>query len=514
MNLSVFIESIFSYIYQWLTKYYLQLLFSLVAITFLVTLINRFIGISVPLIDIGGIENAIIYGLEVLLDKGYLYEDPSQAPYGVIQYSPLYYYLVWVPAKFLGIEHYQIFEVYQVSRATSLIFNLVFIYLGYRIARRNFKIPTLTAATIAGFTFVILRSQNFSRPDSLYNIFVLLTIMLLLSLTQKSKEERTWQKVVLIGLAVFLSIFSKQSGIVLPFIAGFVMIFIWKDYKSLLYFSISTLGFTALGVLLLHLGGNIGIYENMVMGIQNGFDFPWWWRQIVMVHFFSVEGIIINPIILFGSVKMILDSSDTKKVLGYSIIGLWVFALLTSLKHGSTPSYFTETWILGLISIVLIKDFNYPKVLVLLVCLLFCSKELSVSGIHRSLFASGSLGQVEAFEEAENLKQFFENEPNREQGSFILNFTENFVIDLNIRSLSIFPTKYVVDCCSAPLKTYDYTNYHQQVTENNTYYIVLRKGQNLPLRYVGVEYQSYEKVDTLGNCVIFQLSGKNASLLP
>lgn len=49
--------------------------------------------------DIAGIEQNVIYSIQVLLDNGKLYSTPSTPPYSITQYTPIYFISAVSPRK-------------------------------------------------------------------------------------------------------------------------------------------------------------------------------------------------------------------------------------------------------------------------------------------------------------------------------------------------------------------------------------------------------------------------------
>ncbi|MEM6342613.1 MAG: hypothetical protein AAF927_01990 [Bacteroidota bacterium] len=513
MSLLPLIESIVKNLLDRLEKHFSIVILALVTLTFCAVFIGRIDKVYQQKMDMGGIEYAIIYGLQLVMDEGIIYEHPESSPYSVIQYSPLYYYFLAVPGKLWGVDTNDVDAVFRLSRSVSLFFNLGFILFGFLIARRHFQINWVPAAILAGLNFILLDTQSFSRPDSLYSIFFMVSIFYLLRMPEAQSQGKSIRLAILLGLWVSITIFAKQSGIILPVLILFLLIFLSQDFKSCLFFllSLSISGVIGWGILLAT--GNEGIYENAVMGIQNGINLGWFWRVMVLQYFFTIKGAILTSIMLFSGISLIIKEREKEKILGYSILALWAFALVTSLKNGATPSYFTECLMLAFIGLFHSASFKIPKLFLLLAFTIYCAGVISFTGAHNFLLSREKPNpEASLFQNAQLVQDYFAEKRKAEGSKPILNLAPNYIIDLSIYDQSLFPIKSVVDHCVIPLQTFTYENYHEQMTACEQFYLVVEKGKTPPYNYIGVSYQPSSPADTVGDLLIYSLSGKMITL--
>jgi hypothetical protein len=344
---------------------YDRILFIVFLFAFCYYLFWRIYLIFLTFPNLGGAENYVIYTIQRFLDGYPLYENPEEPPFPVTQYSPLYYLIAYAVGKIIGIKPENVLQVFYLSRTLSLIYNIIHCFFIYFMAKCIFKVNTFKSF-IAGIScFLLIECLSYARPDSLYFVFVLVSFFFFLKYINKKKTIYLLFNI----LSVALSVYSKQSGIILFFFYPFVLFFLMKKYKmTFTYISVLLLITFLLYLPFLYVD-YANIYKNLVEGVNNGISFQWFWENVVVPFFFHQYG----GYIFIASIYLIilqLKSNDMKfNVLAYGMIILFLFGMCTSLKYGSRPSYLTEYVSVFLVSIVAVRlklKISKPATLLLL----------------------------------------------------------------------------------------------------------------------------------------------------
>ena len=159
----------------------LQALFLLIAGVFLfLNLGSKFIlaGSYVP--ELGGFERNVIWGVQQILAGNPLYTNPDLPPFSMIQYMPLYYYLMAFIGKAAGIQSVDAHAVYALCRGFNLFISMLLCSGIFLSLRHAFRSALLPAAGFSVFAFLMLEPFTLSgRPDMLKSFFFLLQVLLL-----------------------------------------------------------------------------------------------------------------------------------------------------------------------------------------------------------------------------------------------------------------------------------------------------------------------------------------------
>jgi len=338
--------------------FYQHLFFKLIVLSsiglFAVNLFIRLHIIPFHAIEIGGIEINVIDGIIKILSGNYLYTDPALPPYDIIQYSPLYYYLVAGISKLFSISPGDPQSVYIMTRSVALASNLLTVVTVFLIAR-NFRLPKAVSILAGIFSFIILTQHYYSRGDSLYCLLFFVAVYFFLRFigSRKSFGARGTNNTIFylfgFSIASFLCIFTKQSGIIVLFTAGLFLL-LKRDFKST---GILAASFLILSMMLLAISGSIGgleaIYRNVVLGVKNG-------ASLDMIKSFfndkyfrqSAIWVIIGFWLSFGIFRKGKDP-DYYFILLLLFSSL-LFAFITGFKIGSSLNYFMECFILTIIA--------------------------------------------------------------------------------------------------------------------------------------------------------------------
>ncbi|WP_223816152.1 ArnT family glycosyltransferase [Adhaeribacter rhizoryzae] len=308
-------------------------------------LVMRILLIFSPAADLGGgVEQNVIYSIQMFLDNQPLYTNPHYLPFSITQYTPLYYYVCGLTAKILGLDPLQhIRELYIIGRSWSIVFNLFSAAAIYFISRRIFSITQPVAYILSFASFVLVLLWDIAaRPDSLHDAFALWSVYLVMLYLNTSEGAKQNAK-LLIGAALLAvaAIYTKQSGIQLPvlFISFFLFI---KDWRSaFLTAVVMGLAFAALLVVF------TGLYHeaflmNVIGGVDNGISLPYFKKFVMGKFLYKSELLPLALLVVYISLgKMVVFKGRLPlRFLCCCCVGMFVFATGTALKQGSSIHYY------------------------------------------------------------------------------------------------------------------------------------------------------------------------------
>ena len=290
--------------------------------------------------DVGGIESNVIYAIQRYMAGYPLYANPEMAPYSITQYSPLYYRIVAACGYVAQLTPDDVLGVYRTSRVVSLIANVVYAVLLFTLSRQ-FHLTVKISLIVAMAAFVLIPPQAYSRPDSVYNALVIATLYAGLRAIRaiQSGRENRWLALT-IGLAA-LAVATKQTGLVLLLIVpGYYALFRGQWPKAI------GIGIATMLVALVFLVGLMPehnptiLYANVIKGVNQGVDWASFKNNIIDHYLrpFSLYNSIGLPL----SIWLMLRAGPAHRWLGWSVLVLFAFALLSSMKWGSALNYFTE----------------------------------------------------------------------------------------------------------------------------------------------------------------------------
>ncbi len=334
-----------------------RLIIGLLLLCILIVLFIRIRLVNVVVPNVGGIEQNVIYGCQTIASGKTLYSDPENEPYSFIQYMPLYFYLVAGTGNLTGIQPGEPFHWCALSRSISLIFNLLLIIAVYFSIRNLYAGRRWIHLMTALLLFIFFEQQDYSRPDSLYHLFFALTVLQFARIYRRRGTPGIRIPLILAGLFLSLSLFSKQSGVFLLLYTIFSLIILKIRLRdSLLLFAVFLLSTAVLYPLLLPEPLMV-LYKNIVIGVMNGFDLAWAIRLYFLPALprFTLFFLVIVLAVLFRKQPQ--------------LSGLWflsagavyyaVIALMSGMKWGSGTNYFFECCLLSLLLIpALLKLFT------------------------------------------------------------------------------------------------------------------------------------------------------------
>ncbi len=454
--------------------------------------------------DLGGVEPNIIYGVQQLLDGKPLYSDPNQPPYAVVMYSPLYFHFTAAIGRLTNVNPHEPIEVYRISRSVAFFFNLVFIGMLLLILVRHFNIRVLVAMVVCSLVFSYLRITDFGRPDSLYHLMALMTMAGFLEYL-KTEQQRWW---VLASVLSVVSIFAKQSGLIVPFILLFYLMFYGNNFRQLL----QTLGIMVISFAVLWLlfsGDSYVFWQNVYQGVSNGVSWDWFKRRILFFYMRELA-LFAGLVLALSALFLVRDYSNSKKFVGVAVLGFFFFALLTSLKWGSMPSYFTPFLTMGWIGITawLYSDqqtIKYHQDAVFGLVALCCF----ATEVPHKYNTFRDKEDTTAYYQSKQVANYLKEEANIQPTDHLLalvdkqylmekHFLNNFLFQH-----AILPSKDIFTCCSYPLKKFDYSILNKQAEHGLIKYLVRNKNAS-KATFFHFKFQDYEKIKVLDGYEVYR----------
>ena len=512
--------------YRWIIARAALLIGLVAGATFLAMLVLRLYLVTAYVPELGGIESNVIYSLQRILDGYPLYVDPATPPYSITQYTPLYYYLCWGVGRIFGVDAANVHHVYVLSRSVSLLLNLLFAWSVFAILRNVFRVKRSVSLLALVYAFVYLDEESFSRPDSLFNLLALLTVGLFLKLlTEEDQPRSRWYLVGASALSV-VAIFAKQSAIYLPILLLFYLVFFLQNFR---WAMIALLTITATFGLLLVLSGQNDFhtfFQNTVQGVNNGASLSWFVERIMVEHFQKER--FINILGLFGGFHFLAKGkSHPLKFLGLALLGSFSFALITSIKIGAAPNYFTEFIVLTVIAVVVLVATYDPwfraqpirrgkwkgyQPLFYLILIAFTLPPRFAGKFHKKVVKINNVGQSGYLDDQAVAHYMYEElhlQPDDQV--FITTHVHNYLNKFLYKN-AIFPQKEIV--VANPPNTYDYSAFYRGVQDGTVDYVIASLserhvdtvGQDIKIRFdfIGTDFSSYIPVKQMGDYLIFR----------
>jgi hypothetical protein len=362
--------------------------------------------------DLGGFERNVIWGIQQIMDGQPLYRNPDSAPFSLIQYMPLYYYLMAFLGKIFGVPSGDAHAVYSLCRSFNLLISILICGGIFVLLRKPFRISLFTAFGFSVFAFLILDSFTISgRPDMLKTFFFILQVLLLAS----GAIARLRYKIPVSLLLSLLCFLCKQDGItafgILPlaFLAG-------REWKNFMIYCVAACALLAATLFTLQLIFAGNFFSNAIGALQNGISISWF--MSVFSGFFVRYAILFAPAIILA-LEFFEEKNRRFRILASAFVLSFFPPVLAALKYGSGPNYFQEAFLISCILLAIgakaasIKGiFRYREnalMLVLLVYVLFTGMAALnwVTGVFLNQEANLQRVYQKDFEFSKNLRNRF-----------------------------------------------------------------------------------------------------------
>ena len=452
-------------------------------ILFILTLFLRIIIIPWYDNNFGGIEPNVIYGIQRILLGQPLYQDPSSGSYGIIQYTPLYYYFVAHIARIISPTAYQhgldVHGLYTLSRILALAFNLLTVGV-CALMIRAWRFSWWQSFTFAFPVLICLTVHYYTRVDSMH-LFLFSSALYCCILVSKTPK---FFYIILSALFSALCIMTKQSGALCAGIIGFSLLFIERRFLMFLVYSVTTCLLTAANGYLSSQGNWHVLYQNVVLGLKNGVDATFLCSMFFSRYFLDmVPCYIAGGILIYLAFKKITDKQFRILVAGAGLS--WIFAAVTGLKIGSTNNYFTEFLLCFFVALphllcseergaifVRMKRYKITNQHVAIVALLIIITSKTVGLLSAAFVERSFKNDVNEYAKEEKLREYFVRELHLKKGEHIF-FTERRFLDNLFIEYSIMPLKdLVTQVYTTDTTTFNYTGFAAGMNSGLVKYIV------------------------------------------
>lgn len=442
-------------------------------VVFVLILLIRIKLIYTYTLDLEGIEQNEVYTLQRSLAGYPIYQNPELPPYSITQKTPLYHHLCTVAGKILHISPDSPRQIYLLNRWMSLILSLFTLALAFLIQRFILGTSIKVSLVICALIFICYEPQMFNRPDSLYSLLFLAAIASFLLYSINSGQAFFLLSIT--SVLCVTTIFAKQSGIVLPAIIGSYLLVFKREWKTLsLFISVFSLSFVGIFFLSKGNASSSVFLANVYKGLDNPIELNWF-REAIYNQAFKKFSIIFIIGWLIITDWLVIQSQNTnlEKVITFSLVMSFAFALSTGLKTGSTPSYFTEFVNIALISAPFYYksipkiDQNFGIRLKSLGFLLFLfSIPLHTSA--KKLFLPFKQQAKEWFDDCDEVKQYiYQNLPSI-QDKWI--YTDDNLLKLYLYRNAILP-----QINRAEESKFDYTHFYEAFENGTVTYLVSKE---------------------------------------
>jgi hypothetical protein len=130
--------------------------------------------------DISGSERSSIMPIQYLVNNLPLYVDPNEPPFYIVQYTPIYFYLVALPYK-LFFDPGNVHAIYAASRLVSLLLVLVATLVFFRCSITDFAFQKMLVFCLPAFFwgFVVTGIYTFQELIACYWSVLVSLFMLL-----------------------------------------------------------------------------------------------------------------------------------------------------------------------------------------------------------------------------------------------------------------------------------------------------------------------------------------------
>ncbi|MEO8405399.1 MAG: glycosyltransferase family 39 protein [Chitinophagaceae bacterium] len=453
--------------------------------------------------EIGGIDNNFVYGVISNMTGHGLYNNPEALPYPVTIYSPLYFQVCSAIGTVLHVNPDDPIQVYQLCRMISLILDIGTCLSLYFILKRRFNVSTqISWLATASFACILCTlGYTFSRCDSLLLLFYALTMYQL----TRSADKKITSSLVLAILSIGC-ILSKQNGIIVPVLicAG---LFFLRLKKNILYYLLFFVPLFA-GLLFLYHSQYPYFFVNTVKGLNNRIDLSWFYTDIFKRMINAWWSIPLYPATVLAFSQWIKPRSAADKAFATIFIIQTAFSLGTSLKWGSTAGYFNESFFLAFI-IIGRKVMNWkqePYISYSRKAISWLLPLLLIFFIHT--IAEGYLFFIQDRSEKETAylqqKGISEYLRPKLQGHYVLNLGSangDFFKTILYKEMAV-PNMDIVDCCTLPDHTFNYSSLERDITNGTIAYIISRD-KLLPPEIWGISLHSFSMIADINGYVIY-----------
>lgn len=449
----------------------------------------------------GGFMLYCIYGLQSMMQNGFLYLNPEQSNFAIIQYSPLFYYICTGFAAVFQIEATEIYKLMVMARIFCLSCNMLGAYFFFLWLHNYFNVPRTIARIGGGLTLILLTSHFYTRVDSLFLLLWIISIYYFFQYISEPRPIQLW----LTAAFCALNFFAKQNA--LSSIGFFVIaIYFVKGWKPALDFTLKTSVFGILYLALLLLNEDISFfYMNAFKGIKNGIGVEFW--AFIKTNTLLWSSLLFFVIYTFNKFSQI---KSPNYLILWTVIFFLFEAAFTLFKIGSSVNYLVpaELLILGLLFGSIWdakKTFTSNRIYsmwALVLTVLFAFYENTMP-LYNDLGYKQSAR--ENYESQKELAGYLKNQLKSAPTEKVLfldlhNYLNNFLPDQ-----TVFATLCATyQCYETDPSLFNYTKFKDLLSHGKIGYIVAQSDQRPPFVFLGIDLKPFIEQKKMGRYTIYK----------
>jgi len=447
-------------------------------------------------VALGGFEMYVNWGFQRLMQLGRLYEDPELPPFGVIQYSPLYYYFLMPIAKWLDINVYDPYITMRFLRWAGFVINLITSLIIYLGCNRWLKATTIFSLYAALVSFCVLTSHFYARVDSLYLLLFTVGYLVLL----KHNQNRQTIFLIMSAILAVCTLFTKQMGLLSVGLVVFYTLF-YLNWRERIYVVLTLILSLAVFLWLLLLNEQLpSVLKNVFMGVNNGLQFDLW-IGIFLDPDYRYLFLFLVGLAVLSTLNVILPKFN----FAFSSIAPLLclgFGLLLGLKHGSSVNYFQEFYVATLF--MMTQWFNqekplmaWPKWKSTTVCLVFIGSiwtSFHVAEWIREPVKDEKFAK-EAYADAVKVHQFLVKNTNADYDYYFVKGSK-WLCNFSINN-TIFPTDY-----ANASSNFKYEIFWKMAKTGQLKYVLVASGDNSGF-WRNFQLTDYTLIQELGGYKIY-----------
>jgi len=333
-----------SNLFSWYSLHMRKIIYYTCLFTLAIVFLERLFIIFSYEAHTAGIDNNFDYPIIRSLAGFSIYPDPTEYPYAVNPYAPLFFIICKWVAVLLRLTAEDTIAIYRVSRSVCLLADTATCLLLFKMLRtcaRGSRIVAVACTTIF-FTIVSYLGYTINRADALFLFFFASVFFMLLRLSSKKNAGQA----VLLAALVTLCIFSKQNGISLLVLVP-AWLLLERNYRQLLLFVCCTVLFFAGAYLYFErVYTNHFFSDHIINALKNKIDPRWFYVYVLKLisSTYLTLPLLLSLVVAVQGIAVNKNPLLTK--LGIVFILQFFFSTALAFKWGSSLGYYNESFFL------------------------------------------------------------------------------------------------------------------------------------------------------------------------
>ena len=461
--------------------------------------------------ETGGVSINVMYGIERILNDQPLYTNPEEPPFPIIQYMPLYFNLIKNICIVTGNRH-DVHGMMVISRWFCLLMDVLSVIVIARTLINTLRVSSIISWTLSFIYFVSIPGIIYGRVDNLYLLLFITTVSILLKSLYSTDKSRFSERyaVELSGATTALALLTKQTAIFLAIFCFIYLLFIGKNYKSLLRYCLSC-GIVFLAFFLLMLPDSLMHFKlNVIDGVKNGLNINWF-SEVILKNFFLKFSYLIATGLLVSYYLLKENKHVAFLFVGIGIVWFFLEATLSSFKAGSGPNYYLEFIFMMIVGIgILIRHAAIHPEKYFLFALAISPFFLIASANDKGWGDTGLMkkSRTDYFNTREVVAYVL---PKVKADEWVLtNFHKESTINLQLSDKALFPCREVALYFTRPLGVFHFNKFNELLNQHKISFIIDRKNK-FPETFLDVELKNYVADTTIGNYTIYKLADRSVT---